>query len=370
MIFVWIPYSISALVSALGFICRGLPCGEKRRVDMVITTIATSQVKDALFDTIEHTTRISNGTVYLLTEPWAAPEIIEHAKEKGLTIIIVPKDFADGKAKGRAISYFAKNIAFSDRWYMFLDDDSYPMDNKFQYQVGEAEKRGRLMGNCILVGRKGRNLLTHLADNLRHADDLGIFRFSLQGTGTPLIGMHGEGLLIYGDVLRKYWNGLSSIVEDAEFACKVNGKVKAFQSSTEVSILSPNSIIDFWKQRRRWYIGLWSIFNQFPPLGRLLLLIRLIAWSVGWLGALNWLLIPYTLVVGFGFGITPVGIFTGLGFFLLVSYYLIGARRTKTILSSILLFPAYTTIETWMPLYTLYTGFRKGTAFEVINKNK
>lgn len=115
-------------------------------------------------------------------------------------------------------------------------------------------------------------------------------------------------------------------------------------------------------------MGLWSIFRKFPLKAKPLLLLRMITWSIGWLALFSWFLLPYFLYPNFDFEIPPLGIVTSVGFLLLVSYYLIGAKETKTVFPAILLFPIYTSVEVLMPLYTLF-AFRKVKSFEICDKS-
>jgi cellulose synthase/poly-beta-1,6-N-acetylglucosamine synthase-like glycosyltransferase len=251
---------------------------------------------------------------------------------------------------------------------MFLDDDSYPLDNRFQYDVARYDKEGKLLGNCILVPRRGRALIPHLCDNLRYADDRFSLGLVLNHLGKPVFGMHGEGMLVRGDILKQYWKDITSIAEDAEFGINAGEGTKFFRSRTEISILSPHSIGDFWKQRRRWYLGLVSILPKFPLLPRVLVGIRMLTWSLGFLSILGWILVPYFLISGrlsSGFATMALIILSCLLFSL--SFFMIGARRTKTMPQAIVLFPIYSTIGALLPLYVLLT-LNRGWRFEVIDK--
>jgi Glycosyl transferase family group 2 len=344
--------------------------GEDREtVDTVITSLGDQRLLNALSAVVEKTTILSNGKVYLLTEESASERVVEYARSAGVIVLLVPKEWNSGKAKGRAIWWFAQNIADKDRWYMFLDDDSYPLDNRFQYDVARYDKEGKLLGNCILVPRRGRALIPHLCDNLRYADD----RFSLglalnHLVGKPVFGMHGEGMLVRGDILKQYWKDITSIAEDAEFGICAGEATKFFRSSTEISILSPHSIGDFWKQRRRWYLGLVSILPKFPLLSRVLVSIRMLTWSLGFLGILAWILVPFLLMSGrMSSGLATADLVILSCFLLSLSFFIIGARRTKTVTQAVVLFPVYSAIGALLPLYVLLT-LNRGRAFEVIDK--
>ncbi len=342
--------------------------GEDRKtVDIVITTLGDERLLSALSVVVDKTTSLSNGKVYLLTEENASEKVLEYARSAGLVVLLVPKEWNDGKAKGRAIWWFAQNVADENRWYMFLDDDSYPLDNRFQYDVARYDEEGKLLGNCILVPRKGRALIPHLCDNLRYADDRFSLGLALNHLGKPVFGMHGEGMLVRGDILKQYWKDITSIVEDAEFGISAGAGTKFFRSRTEISILSPHSIGDFWMQRRRWYLGLVSILPKFPLLSRVLVSIRMLAWSLGFLGIIGWILVAFFLISGRpSSGFATMGLMMSCFLFSLC-LFMIGARRTKTVPQAIVLFPIYSTVGALLPLYVLLS-LNRGSGFEVIDK--
>lgn len=370
----WLPYSLSAILAFFGFISRPLKRTKtKHPVDIVITTIGTENVSDAVINTIKQVGQLDNdGRIWVLTEPHCHHSLINYCSgiNSNVNLIIVPPSWDKGRFKGRAIWWFSRKIVKNDTWYMFLDDDSYPMDDKFTYEIDECEKQHRYVGNCRLVSRGGGKI-PRLCDNLRTTDDMTIFRLTLQGFKRPLIGLHGEGLIVKGHILRKYWNDIHSIVEDAEFGCHVNGNVKTFQSSTEISILSPLTIRDFWKQRRRWFLGLWSIFPNFSTLGQIILGLRMIAWSMGWICVSVWA----TMFLWWDFEGNHVHehyyirVVSLVGFILLLIYYGIGAKHTKTLRMMPLYFFPCVFVEAVIPLYSFLTR-HKVKGFDVIDKTE
>ena len=363
---VWLPYTLTAILGLIGLCIKPIArASEQTPVDLVICSVADARVADALRNTIDRLKEHDNGGArYLIAEPYSDYELLKHARSCGWKVIVVPQGYDDGQAKGRAISYFVKYYVQLDRWYMFLDDDSYPMDDNYRYEITTAAQQGRLLGNCVLVPRRGQSLIAHLADNLRHGDDRAIFRMALQGTGIPLIGMHGEGLIAHGEILLAYWSGLDSITEDAQFAFRCSdAKVRTFQSSTEICIKSPNSVSDLWRQRRRWYLGLLGLLPSCPTACKMILPLRMFSWSVGWLGIPLW-------IAALSFGWVQLGVLSimcGLGLAVLMGYYIIGAARTVTIVPAIFFAPVYTVAETMTALYVI-THLRNNNSFEVIDK--
>jgi len=166
-------------------------------------------------------------------------------------VIVIPRE-RDGN-KYRAIKWFVESYVENDVWYVFLDDDSYPIDDSFLNDLAYAEENGYHFGNGILVPRPGKSKWAYALDWIRYFDDLTRFRFNAL-IKKPIYGVHGELLMVKGNVLKDIWLTMDeSITEDFNFAMYAMKKgYKFFQSSCKVSIKSPNSLKDFIRQRGRW----------------------------------------------------------------------------------------------------------------------
>jgi cellulose synthase/poly-beta-1,6-N-acetylglucosamine synthase-like glycosyltransferase len=128
--------------------------------------------------------------------------------------------------------------------------------------------------------------LTWYADAIRPADD--VARFSaLTGHGRPMLGLHGELLLVRASIEATIgWDfGPKAIVEDAQLALnfcrRYPGKSAWFQGRCYGA--SPANLRDFIKQRERWAWGLVALaFNRTIPLRlRLMLMYCVFSWIVG-----------------------------------------------------------------------------------------
>jgi cellulose synthase/poly-beta-1,6-N-acetylglucosamine synthase-like glycosyltransferase len=184
-------------------------------------------------------------------------------------VLVVPKD-QDG-TKYKAVRWFALSHARPDAWYIFLDDVSYLLDTKFLQDIAYYGARCYAAGNGVLVPRPGRSALAYALDWIRHFDDLTRFRLALEVLRRPIFGMHGELLIIRGDVLREIWPAMGdTVTEEFRLAMElVKRRYRTFQSRTFVSIKSPNSLRDFVWQRARWANALGDAVryrNPAPPL--------------------------------------------------------------------------------------------------------
>jgi cellulose synthase/poly-beta-1,6-N-acetylglucosamine synthase-like glycosyltransferase len=217
---------------------------EKRanNVKCVIVTVGNEKVINSLREVVSQFERLNLDYVIVSSNPLPFENVI-----------VVPKE-EDG-SKFRAIKYFVKNFVRDDCWYVFFDDDSYPLDDGFLYDIAYfSEKDSRYaIGNGILKPRMGKSKLAYALDWIRYFDDLTRFKLAAL-LGKPVYGLHGELLIVRGDVLREIWlNMEESITEDFNFAMHTMKRgYKFFQVKTIVSIKSPNSVKDFIKQRRRW----------------------------------------------------------------------------------------------------------------------
>jgi hypothetical protein len=128
---------------------------------------------------------------------------------------------------------------------------------------------------------------TWIADAVRPASDLSVFRL-LTGSGAPLLGAHGELLLIRSTVEHGIgWDfgRMLSITEDANFALhfatRFPGKSAWFSGRCYGA--SPSTLQDFVTQRTRWARGLLHVSsNRTLPLRvRILMAYALTNWAVG-----------------------------------------------------------------------------------------
>jgi cellulose synthase/poly-beta-1,6-N-acetylglucosamine synthase-like glycosyltransferase len=225
---------------------------------VVVVTVGTEKVLPALRETVAQLQRLGLRYVVLSSNPLDMSNVL-----------VVPRD-QDGN-KYRAVRWFVLNYARPDTWYIFLDDDSYPLDAKFLQDIAYYGARGYVAGNGVLVPRPGRSALAYALDWIRHFDDLTRFRLALEGLRRPIFGMHGELLIIRGDVLREVWPAMGdTVTEDFRLAMDlVRRRYRTFQSRTYVSIKSPNSLRDFIRQRARWANALGDAVryrNPAPPL--------------------------------------------------------------------------------------------------------
>lgn len=247
------------------------------------------------------------------------------ADKSNVELVVVPSTYKTrAVAKGRAIQYFIDHYVGEGEWYAFLDDDNLVLDTWYRRDAACMEKQNRLIGNPVLVPRPGRSLHAYVMDHIRWLDDLTVFRLFTGVLGYPYAGLHGELLLVRGDVLKRVGFNRSSIVEDYAFGVAASRMgIRTFQTRTRVSILSPHSLRDLIRQRNRWWCGLKHEVPRSPPGFILTAGLRLFLWRIGVIGTLAFAPLHYLLGVG---GDWLIPLFTP-GFLYYMGAYLFGATR-------------------------------------------
>ncbi|RKZ90866.1 MAG: hypothetical protein DRR19_08820 [Candidatus Parabeggiatoa sp. nov. 1] len=295
----WSLISVYVILGWLSFLLYKVKTSGKRatHVELVIVSKASESVKASLFKCIHyHLTKFGcDLTVNIVIDEGSDLEeqVSQFIGNRiDCQVVIVPKAFeCQAIAKGRAIEYFIRNHVAPHKWYAFVDDDNKVMTDDFLYEVPIYEKKGYTCANGILKPRIGRSKITYIADHLRWFDDLSLFRFGTGLLGSAINGMHGELLLCKGQVLKDVSFNRETITEDFAFARELIKKgYKFWQSNTVISILSPHGIIDFFRQRNRWYRGLAKDVLTADWKTRLFSGVRLVIWKLSIFG--SWLLFP------------------------------------------------------------------------------
>jgi egghead protein (zeste-white 4 protein) len=218
-----------------------------------------------------------------------------------LRCFVVPKDYRTPNGsmyKARALTYVQEQSGLSDTaWVLHLDEESHATPSLvrgIRIAVEEEDRSGahRIGQGAILYHRNlERRCFLTLADMMRTGDDFG--RFYLQyRVGQTVFGMHGSFVLVRVSVERELNFDVGpqgSITEDAFWAlCQrelgrgvrwVDGYV-AEQGTLTLS--------DFFKQRRRWFVGLTVVVRSAPVRlhHRGLLGVTVWLWSISWVGVL------------------------------------------------------------------------------------
>lgn len=357
---------IYILLSMIGHIFYTSQKGVEKVEDLsiVLVSIASENVRDVLFESIEHNRALFDEyDFHVLIDEGA--DLQPELEEMDVDLAVVPDSFeSDAIAKGRAMQYFVEEYVDEDEWYAFIDDDNLVQGRQFLYEIPVQEAEGKLVMNSVLIPRKGGSTIAFAIDHMRTLFDFTFFRACTGLFGRPYAGLHGELLCARGDVLKSVGFDRPSIVEDFVFADElIRRDIRTWQSQTATSILSPHTLGDYFTQRSRWFMGKVAWLPRSSP--GVILVTGLIQgiWLFGIFG--GWLIGG----MWFAFGAPIDAVYIVPAIFssaVYTSIYSIGiARMGVRHLPKVLLVPVYATVEHAAPYVSM---LKNPDEFEVIKK--
>lgn len=276
---------------------------------------------------------------------------IEIATDKALDLaidmvheIVVPNDYKTPNEtlyKARALHYASQTSStIGSDWVLHLDEESKIDERTLQGVITHIiENNGEkaAIGQGVISYapddiQSTVHWITTLTDSMRVSNDYGVFRLQYQLLNTVYIGMKGSFVLVRNDLASDVgWdNGYEgSITEDAFFAVLAKDKGYKFgYIDACVYELSPFSIMDLWKQRRRWMDGLWKVClsSRLSTCSKIPLLVTMVLWSVSWLALITIavsIAIPSNVSLG-------LNIVYGINTSFIILSYIIGFMMTRT----------------------------------------
>jgi sterol desaturase/sphingolipid hydroxylase (fatty acid hydroxylase superfamily) len=141
--------------------------------------------------------------------------------------------------------------------------------------------------------------------------------------------------------------------------------VKTWQTDSRISILSPHTLHDLFRQRRRWYLGLLREQRRNPWPAKVLMSLRLVTWTLALISGVAFF--PAWVLIG---GVEPplaANALVAVGTVLYTGGYFQGARNIDAWYwpAHFALFPIYAVVEAFTGPYALLRSKRQ---FEVIEK--
>ena len=290
--------------------------------------------------------------------------------------LVVPDSYTTGNGathKARALQYALEHSPIpDDAWILHLDEESHitpEVVEGIREAVAAEEASGelRIGQGLILYDRNIEdNTFLTLADSIRVADDMG--RFYLQyRLNRVLFGMHGSFVLVRSDVEQRIgWDFPpdACVTEDTTWALmQMDAGTRFRWVDGTVVEQAPQTPMDFVKQRRRWFGGMWWGALRAPArlAYRSMLIMAMFIWSFGWLN----LLFSYTHLFSGVLIPTPIAMLGDLVFATYITNYLIGLwvsltnrrqpwpGRIKYVMLQVVLLPAYTALEGAAVVYAL-----------------
>lgn len=303
--------------------------------------------------------------------------------------IVVPNGYETPNGslfKARALQYALDNAALpDDAWIVHLDEETQPTASGVEgiaQMIREEEAAGtyRIGQGCILYHRNWkRHPVLTLADMVRTGDDLSRFYFQHK-LGVTLFGLHGSYIVVRNSVSKEVgfdFGPEGSITEDAFWALvQMNNGRRARWCHGYLEEQSTQSVIDFIKQRRRWYLGLLKVVLHAP--------VPMRWWLPLGITTAFWTLMPFALfytVTHFFYGTAvpePARAIANLAFGIYIMLYVMGLRvnldeagerrwwkRQFWYMSLVLLIPLFSVLEAAGIAYGLT---KRESGFHVVKK--
>jgi egghead protein (zeste-white 4 protein) len=303
--------------------------------------------------------------------------------------MLMPEGYATPNGtlfKGRALQYAMEVSDIpDDAWIMHCDEESHIHESMLfgMYEaITEEERSGEHrigQGAILYYNSLDDHPFLTLADSVRTGDDMGRFHLQNRCWHLPVWGSHGSFILVRSSVEKKVgfdFGPNGSITEDAFWALvsTENGARSRWVDGYMVE-QGTERIVDFIKQRRRWYVGLFKVVLHAPVKLRLRLPLAFftVLWSVSWLAVIytyanyvvGWDTSPAVQALGNVSLATYVVIYTvGLRTNLRL-YEVSFARKVRLYAMQVAFIPLFAILEAAGVLYAMV---RPETGFHVVQK--
>jgi beta-1,4-mannosyltransferase len=304
--------------------------------------------------------------------------------------MVMPADYETPNGtlfKGRALHYALNESHIADdTWIMHCDEESHIHESLIYgiyhaIQDEEASGKHRIgQGAILYYNSLDEHPFLTLADSVRTGDDMGRFHLQNRCWHLPVWGFHGSFILVRNSVEKDVgfdFGPNGSITEDAFWALvsTENGARSRWVDGYMIE-QGTERIIDFVKQRRRWYVGLCKVVLHAPV--RLRLRLPLAFFTTLW--SVSWLAIIYTyfnLLAGWKTSLVVQAI-GNLSLATYVVIYTVGlrtnltlcdvsfARKVRLYFAQIACIPVFAILEASAVLYALVKPER---GFHVVQKN-
>ncbi|MCL5783147.1 MAG: glycosyltransferase family 2 protein [Candidatus Thermoplasmatota archaeon] len=346
---------------------------------------------------------LENWRIDIVTEEWA--EALNAIKDQFLpegkvNLVVVPKEYktiTGSINKSRALQYAVEYHAGrgenrEDIWFFHLDDDAAVGSDTVAAIAEHIQFKGSkyyiAQGILAFPHQLSRSLIVKFADSMRPSDDLTRFYFFTALLRTPLVGLHGENLLIRSDIESEIgWeNGSRQIIDDSCFGLRFSEKYWGKSSFLPAFTYgaSPSSVRDMLRQRRRWLVDMTNlgIYGPLPWKYRLMLIYSAMFWSsmITQNIILATLLLQFFHIISFELITPPMGLMWAFTFSFWIWFYWNGLHINTSVSentmpfwkSALLMIPLFFFVigplEAIGGIMGIYAFLRNEKRFEVIQK--
>jgi egghead protein (zeste-white 4 protein) len=306
---IWSSYFPLVAIGLAGAIANGKVMASRytgrtaKKVIFLLPTVARADVLGALDRVVDSVLQnaprnLANWRIEVLVSEgsYGIPHLLErYASHPNFRLVVCPAAYGTPKHtlhKARAQhwvtqEHIAAGEGGPETWIYHLDDDTGVGPDTVA-SIAEVIEQGRyLLAQGVLTypHQLSTNFFCRLADSVRPADDLTRFAFFNGLVHSPLVGVHGEHLLVRADVESRIgWDfGPTVTVEDAYFGltfAKLYRGRSTFLPSCSYGA-SPATVLDLIRQRRRWCGGLISLMfdRSLSGPGRAVLTYSILNWA-------------------------------------------------------------------------------------------
>jgi hypothetical protein len=407
---VGMPIIIISFVGAIGsrsFRISTFKGRTSKQVNFIIPTVGSYDVLPALSRVVNSILEyaplnLDNWRIYLITEEWseALAEIREKFHNEHIEVVVVPLGYKTrfgAMHKSRALQYCIEKLAMdgqcnTDTWSFHLDDDASVRSDTIaaiaEHIKFKGEKYILAQGVLAFPHENSHSTIAKFADSMRPTDDLTRFYFFTSLLRTPLVGLHGENLLVRSDVEADIgWDNSDKPISDdscfgLRFSQKYRGKSSFLPAFTYGA--SPSNVRDMLKQRKRWLVDLTNLglYGPLPWKYRAMLIYSVIFWSsmIGQNIFLGILILQSLHIITFELITWPVGLMWSFMFSFWIWFYWNGLHinnsfskdKNHFIRKAIMMVPLYFFVigplEAIGGIMGLYAFVKKEKKFEVIRK--
>lgn len=231
---------------------------EPRKFDnlyiVVVTRGDNREAAQRSWEAHRHFEQIPKVRVHILTdEPY-------HFEDTNC--LTCPKSFkCNARYKARSLEWYRRSQKLTENdWVLHLDEESIIDPYSLNRCIEFIKYSPHLIGQGIILYNQydfWKKWIYTAADTIRVGDDLGRFHYQYEVYNKSLVGAHGSFLLINGKVENDVTWELASFTEDYQFAIiATQRKYTCGQIDGIIREQSPQRLIDFLRQRRRWFCGI------------------------------------------------------------------------------------------------------------------